>query len=388
MFYTRKYPVVSDSEGIHYLFSPVRRTRKKEEIVIPMVLNGKDVSRHIYPSVRDEAIQPCSVDLTLTKFYDLNKNPLSYPVKLQPDETILGETERSADGSHIYVLNSTICVETRSTFARRGIACLGFYNTNTKYDNYGIVLEDGGRDLKFILKNCSPNTLVLSEPFAPIQITATIGVIYPSTTMPESPLKIVKWYKPENKFPYFVNLTKDNFVNFNNDFLAYKLHLADEISCMEPVDHAIDINDDFEKYFRKIKTKDINSYKPEFCLSLSEEEIRTNRCPAYVFPFHYLDAKENLDLTWPGGIAESFYRIFSDNRYYMPVTANAGILQPSEQGISRKVVFENVTKDRDLRKYFQQGKPYALLIPVPFFDHSDNKYTRNGVHENQKTIIL
>lgn len=311
------------------------------------------------------AFQPCSVDVTSKEFTTLSGKPLNYPITIESEDEIVGHSGLKYV-SHFG--DSLLCAETRSRIARRGLACTGFYAGGKPQ-----VFLHGYGELSFVLKNYSPNALIVTKPFSPVQISVAIE----SENLRYSPpLRLVR---------NGVDVTNENQIQIGG-FAAYKVHLSDKALVFRKTSEPIDITgNDIEKYAERVRVTDLQRLKPDFCLTLTEEEVHTNGCPTYIYPFHYLDALEHqayLQDTW--NLARFFQDLFS-RKDCLPVTANAGLHNP---GCTGRLVCENITSGRDLEKYFRIGEPFALVIPVPFCNGELDVESYNGSYRNQQDIDI
>ncbi len=378
----------------YYAFGPTReyQTKDNTRILSPHVMRGRyiqfcmnvawpsgetpdDYRRHVKETT---VVQPCSVDILLREFTDNDGRRLEFPIVVPPSGEIVGHSHLAyADPDFggtfqddYYTPGAIICVETRSNVARKGLACTGFYTGKEPT----IFLQNGGRNLSFVLRNYSPNSMVIPKPFSPVQISVTIdreGAFDQPT-----PFRLVRNGR---------DVTKENLVSIDS-FIAYKVHLSEEALYLGKVTEPIDITGNhIESVAERTKATELSRHNPDFCLTITEEEVHTNGCPVYMYPFHYLDVIEGeWSLRSKSDLAEFFQKLFSDSKY-LPVTANAGLINPGTNG---KVVCENITKGRDLEKYFKPHEPFALVVPVPFADGSTDNDTYNGTHHNQQSITF
>ncbi|MBI2543173.1 MAG: hypothetical protein HYW24_03235 [Candidatus Aenigmarchaeota archaeon] len=378
----------------YYAFGPAREYQidDNSRVRSPHVTKGKYIQFYMnaaWPSgetPRDyqirvketTVVQPCSVDILLKEFTDKDGIRLDFPIVVPPSDEIVGHSHigyinpdfGGTVQDDYYTPGSIVCVETRSSVARKGLACTGFYTG----EDPTVFFEDECRNLSFVLRNYSPNSMVISKPFSPVQISVTVdgdGV-----------------FDSRNPFRLFRNgqdVTEENLVKIGN-FVAYKVHLSEEAAYPMRVDEPVDVTgNDTEKIVERIRVTELQRYNPDFCLTLTDEEVHTNGCPSYMYPFHYLDAVENVKFLEDTSLLSRFFKeLFSDSKY-LPVTANAGLINPGTHG---KVVCENITKGRDIKKYFNPHEPFALIIPVPFYGGGIDNDTYKGLHHNQQRITF
>ncbi|MBI4176303.1 MAG: hypothetical protein HY518_03795 [Candidatus Aenigmarchaeota archaeon] len=363
---------------------------EEHRIISPRIVRGKELlegfhwrallpeekagyERHVQDTLSQ---QPASVDVLLKEFTNAEGRKLEYPFLIPPEGTVIGHWHRKDPSKewdeyeyHHYHIgpDSLLCVETRSGFARKGLACLGFYK---EHGDPHVFMRRRGQ-LSFVLRNYSPNTFAVEGPFSPVQISATVdkeGFIF------DKAVRIMRAGR---------DVTEESRVEIGK-FTAYKVSLSEEAVYMRSVNEPISLlGNGVEGVAVRTKMDELHRIRPGFCLTITEEEVHTNGCPAYIYPFHYRDAN-SFYLYDTYELAESFQRIFS-GRDYMPVTANAGLINPDVNG---RVVCENITNGRDLGKYLVPHEPYALVIPVPFLDGGADtaSYKRSHNSSNQDSI--
>lgn len=309
----------------------------------------------------EDLLSPSSIDIPLNRFYDLNGNKLSFPIELNQGETIIGESDLE-----LYLeLDESLfcCLETRSSVARTGLAATGFVTD----DDYRIFLDiNSNKEIKIRLTNYNPNKYIIEKPIKPAQISVarkkkTTQDFFPSINIEGKPKEYMQFGK----------------------IIGYPLHLDEEVWCIKKIGKVYYENKADEKFYLKTTIHDPDIKNFDFNLALSKEKISCTM-PAYVFPFHLDDINKFKEMmTTPVLLSLVFEEVFiKRNKKYLPITANAGLCNP---GWSGKIVFENITKDvNNLEEYFRKDKPFAFLIPVPFFFES--KY--NGRYNNQSSICL
>ncbi len=364
----------------HHLFPSAMQEHDEESFVLPALLRPEEIISKIRRTAEcGDSIEnlvksgSCSVDIRLTDFYDPNGELLRFPFDIPYGGIISGHSELL-----LYDHDNLYCVETRSTIARKGLVCIGFKDDELALITKGSgarMFQEGRFMLNFFLRNYNPNTLTIEKPFSPIQITATR---YEQGFVPfwERPLKLYRNGK---------DVTRENIVALGK-FMAYKVHLCSELlvpkECSSPISV---LDNDMEAQFERRNVKDIFELNPPFCLTLTDEEVHTNGQPAYMFPFHYLEAvRHHEEFETTSGLAHFAGRLFSSNTG-LPVTGNAGVLNPTGKG---RVVCENITAGRNLRKYFQPEQPFALIIPVSFQDNGFYASSESGEHDHQRTITF
>ena len=94
------------------------------------------------------APQPCSADVTIRRFETPEGKKMTYPFVIKSGQEIIGVPGITYAGNPGVLL----CVETRSSFARKGIACRGFYDGTREKAFLSQPCE-----VRFALRNCSPN---------------------------------------------------------------------------------------------------------------------------------------------------------------------------------------------------------------------------------------
>ena len=100
-----------------------------------------------------------------------------------------------------------------------------------------------------------------------------------------------------------------------------------------------------------------------------------------MYPYHFHDlADERFTLS---SFHAFLMRQFFNVNDVLPVTANAGLLNPGTKGT---VVYECLTRGRNLAKYFHREAPFGFIIPVPFYDGSLDITCENGTHGSQDVI--
>lgn len=300
----------------------------------PAVIPGKELLNMLYTTdIGSLDPQPCSVDVQITEFKDLTGKRLEYPFVIRPEMEIMGYPWIT------YTHNNILCAETRSSYARKGLACTGFGSGD---ECSGFLSSPG--EIVFILKNYSPNSYVVERPFSPVQLSATLY----NNGRPES----------------VISIEPDAEQSFLHDMRVYATTLADEIAFFRKSSEPLSIHEDVpERLVIRGTLHDARKYMPGFCLGITNERIDSNGCPAYMYPFHPDDVIKS------GGIymiSQLFPDIFS-NPQCLPVTANAGLINPGNTG---KIVYEIITEGRNMKKYLQKGSVFAMVIEVPFSDHS------------------
>ncbi len=335
-------------------------TFQRNHLVSPHVMRGKDMMAYMEASHDSLSIQPCSIDIILKAFTNASGRGIRYPVVIQPGEKIVGHSGMNYKGAD----GASLCVETRSSTARKGLVCMGFYPGNRIF-----LSQDG--ELSFVLRNYSPNALVVEEPFSPVQVSVTKNMRVATTKEPAVRI-----------FKRGMDVTEECRVQIGN-FTSYAVSLAEDLAYYRKSGKPVSLNNNgIEEYIVRTKVHDVDS-NPGFCLTMTKEEIRTNGCPAYIFPFHHRDT-HIFPVDDIGELSSLFFDVFS-NENYMPVTANAGLINPGNSG---RIVFENITEGRDWYRYFRVGEPFGLVIPVPFMDGSLDHDGYNGSHKDQKEITL
>lgn len=315
-------------------------------------------------SSSDDRVTPrrCSVDLVLEHFTDMRGRSLQQPVILRPKESIVGYTSLA-----FFCLDDAfLSVETRSRAARHGLVCRGFYDQS--YVRSALTIGDSGTRLAFMLRNYSPNALLV--PSSPLQITAIRKI--PLNALP-SPLRIMR---------DGVDVTAAS-TYCSGLFSAYTVGLDEKLCYLQKTTNPLDINEDNSRYLIAAAITDIVNQKinPGFFLANTAEEIHNNGCPAYMYPFHFRDLADER-FTTPSFHAV-LMRQFFNTHSVLPVTANAGLLNPGTKGT---VVYECLTRGRDLANYFHQKTPFGFIIPMPFYDGSLDTSCENGTHGPQKVI--
>ncbi|PIN87234.1 hypothetical protein COV19_00675 [Candidatus Woesearchaeota archaeon CG10_big_fil_rev_8_21_14_0_10_44_13] len=307
--------------------------------------------------------------MTLEEFKDIQGNVLAYPFNILPGQEIIGYSDIK-----FLTLDTVVSVETRSSTARKGLACLGF-SSGTRTE----LFQNEKAQMAFLLKNYSPNSLRVSNPFSPVQISFTKEKSVGNYgTVDAHPIKL---------FRNGEDVTEKNKVSVGVFGMmdAYFVYLTDEMVYFQETGKPVDVEgDDIKRTYIKKRLDDIHRIKPGFCLTLTDEEIHTNGCPAYMLPFHYIDAIENPYSITEDSIADFVKRTFIGGAG-LPVTANSGLINP---GTHSKIVCENILyKGIDLEKYFRSGSPFALIVPLPFYDGSIDNDSYQSVHRNQNEIM-
>ncbi len=361
----------------HSLLDAPEEDRAEQRVSVPAVWPGRAIARHLGPATMDAApddrlpfaastvaaadeleqgVRACSLDITLERFADERMHPLPYPFVLRPGATVYGFSGKQYPGW----FDTLLAVETRSSFARRGIACLGFRSASEP----AVFLHSG--ELTFALRNYAPNAYRIDGPFTPVQVTLTNREELAS----EPPaLQIV-----DNG----IDVTRERQILWNGA-PAYFTRLADELVTFAHASSPVPL-DAAPALAVRGTIADLRA-DTEFCLTRTQEEVYTNGQPAYMLPFHFLDFTSEYALFDTKGLAEQFSRAFAAGEL-LPVTANAGLLNPCDNGT---VVCENITRGRDIRRYFVPGEPFAIVVPVPFtFNGPDGPYVGN--HQNQRAI--
>ena len=319
--------------------------------------------------------QPCSVDLQLTRFFDRRGEPItSFPFTMEYGQRVMASTGLSiSDTTHIYGIDA------KSRKARQGLGCLGFVaDSSNNLDEQSINLfANGAFELRFALQNFNPNPLIIDGPFFGVQLTA---VRYVPSLSEDLPIRI----KKEG-----VDVTEDRKINLGS-ITAYVVHLGSELRVPKTDSPALSISAEkgsnpIDQYFERRNLSEIQGIQPSFCLSLTDEVVYTNGCPVYMLPFHYLDvAGMNGELAHPLGVSRQVKRMYLGERG-MPVTLNAGVLNPTD---ANRIACENVTAGRNLGRYFDSEKPFALLLPVPYIDGHVYSTTNGAEAESVDTITL
>jgi hypothetical protein len=309
----------------------------------------------------------CTVDLLVERYTTMDGKPLKKPLCLGPNECAIGYTSLGfsypRDGSTYYLV-----VDTRSRAARHGLVCRGFYTQEGVRHSLDIGADAfiTGEPLAFMFRNYSKNMLVV--PDFPVQVY------------------IIKRVHEEIQSPLAlsnngINVTVERLCRYGF-FTAYTVGLAEEIAFIKKAQKPLHIDEDNSRYLERMTIREaLSSGFPDgFFLANTGEKIHTNGSPAYMFPFHPRRISEGF--TIPTFHAFLAMREFTD-RNNLPVTANAGILNPGTDGT---VVYECIGhKRRNLREYLSTELPFAFVIPLPFADGAlDTSYgnARHGVQDS------
>ena len=338
-------------------------------LYFPYLLAGKYVKADIVPSFEsiehsrdidvDSAVSAgsCSADTQVADFFDMSKNKLKYPFVVEPGASVIGRTYLMLTcGSAPF----TACVETRSRYARRGLVCEGFYIDDQKRS----VVSRNIEELDFVFQNYSQNSIRVTQPFSPVQVTKTIGLEHPGL----SRIRI----KCDGK-----DVTEDRRLG-NLLIPAYYTTLGPELLYFRRTGKALDIED--KDGFEALAVRTSVDELPDgvdFCLTLTKEEIDTNGSPVYMLPAHYLDLMSNSYLFYDKPELAAFFETrLLPGTDCMPVTGNAGLINP---GSCTRTVCENIVAGRDRLKYFKVGEPFAIVAPIPLIDgESSHEYKGYG----------
>ncbi|MBI4162717.1 MAG: hypothetical protein HY513_03465 [Candidatus Aenigmarchaeota archaeon] len=362
---------------VHKLISMGDET--SEVMHFPHLLAGKCVKATIMPSYEaltqgkkidlDSAVSagPCSVDVRVVEFFDESKKELKYPFVISPGTRVIGRSYlMMADLGDIPF---TAYAETRSRFARRGLVCEGFYIDGHKRSVASRSIEE----LDFAFCNYSQNPLFITKPFSPVQVGQTIGLEMPGSS--HTQIKI------DGK-----DVTEERRIN---DFYirAFYTTLGPDLLYFRPAEKAADIEDTdgFEALAVRTSLSDLPK-EVDFCLTITKEEVDTNGSPVYMLPAHYLNLIDKQRLLHDtSDLAEFFERhLFSDPNF-MPVTGNAGLINP---GSNTRTVCENIIGGRDRSKYLQAGRPFAIVVPIPLVNGESSHEDYNGFGVRQAGIEL
>lgn len=320
--------------------------------------------------------QPCSVNVHLRRFSDMNEKNLHFPFVIQPGGEVIGHSDLEAGYSP-----ALLSFETRSRVARKGLACLGFYNKgiNGNQAQRRAFGDWPTAPLDFVLHNYFPAPLLITEPFSPVQVSSTVADFpssYHDNPYEKAPIAIIK----EGR-----EVTKENLVVLG-EFIAYKTYILDDVFYFLKMDDPVDLlHADFNELARRGNIEEIKSIKPDFCLTSTDESVVTNGCPVYMFPFHFLDIIRSPSSYLDKAHFEKMSQRSFAQQESMPVTLNAGLINP---GCSGRVVCENVTKGRDLERYFRKEEPFALVIPIPFVNEKLDNDSYQGATRNQTGICF
>ncbi len=356
----------------------VPASEELDEVVRLTGVVNADHLHLFFPNVGDykDVIQPASLDVVVDRFYDSDGAKLSFPVKLEPNATVVCESDLEIN------LTKPVfsCLETRSSVARIGLAATGFLRN----DDYEIFLKDYSGKIRALLTNFSPNTVVINGPRSFFQVTVSEHYEHYGRNYASKPWVSIQ----KNKR----NVTEKSKVTVGNVF-GYKLHLAPQVWCMKNEHHKVDFDKrkEAKDLFVRTRLDKVNIDDYGFCLTRSQETVMTSlsdriRHPAYVFPFHFDDIHGELNnkMAGLGSLKEVFKQVFLDkNSRCSPITGNAGLCNPGWTG---SVTFENICINSEWASRFKVGEPFALLIPLPFVASEKNTY--NGSYNNQKQIGL
>ena len=303
------------------------------------------------------------MDVTLERFEYMSGERLEFPFDIQPGTDIVGFSGRYYFG----MPGEVMAVETRSSAARKGLVCVGFHSEHRPR----ILLERNG-ELSFVMRNVSPNTYRIDKPFSPVQVTVTTRTD-----------EFMCAYSGFGIFDEGRDITHEREVYIlDTDARLYVLHLAPEMVFFRAAGEPIRL-EEADGLAVRGRVEDLYRENPGFCLTITKEEVHTGGCPVYMLPFHYLDFNPR-DINSIGTLEALFSRIFNDPKF-MPVTGNAGLVNPGANG---KVVCENITRGRDVEKYFKPHQPFALVAPIPFDDTDARRARYAGTHSKQSEIVL
>lgn len=373
------YPRHRIAEPLVYgLIGTGHKNEREEQVrTCPSILTGTETLTALGDSLdigKYTKSQPCSLDILIEQFSDSKGKPLAFPFVVRPNEDVIGHTDISYRPLEKW---DVLCVETRSRqAARRGFTCLGFINPmELSYrDSFGdhtnpTPFLERSASLSFAFRNYLPFPIRISAPFSPVQISITREI-------PEFDyLRLKGFHDVPTLTKDGKDITREARVRVDN-FWAYTVHCAEELWYFDASHDVIDLTA-VDQVVKKAHIAQIHEINPKFCLTVTQEDVDTDGCPVHLFPFHYLDIKNNLSIFRDNDrIASFFAQVFSETRY-LPITANAGVHNPGCKG---KIVFENITDGRDLAKYMNTTSPFGILIPVPFYDGQRDRtgYTGDG----------
>lgn len=325
--------------------------------VVPTVVRGREMLP--YFTVADSSkvgVEPCSLNVVIDRLTKDGKTVL-FPFTLEPEEEIVGHTAITFRGQPPdveKVPEAVLCVETRSRRAARwGLTCMGFFSGNG--GRAQAFLEDEA-DIAVVLKNYNPTPVTVhnpkKKPFSPIQLLLLRDELLANVQNNGVHLK----YNGED-------VTEERRIAIGN-MTGYVVHLGNEALYFEGKEKPILIGEKMHHYI-KISPGKLSQVDPPFWLGITAEEVITNGQPVYMLPFHCLDVLGREDeLLSRESIARLFYETFNGTTA-MPVTANAGVHNP---GCNGKIIFENICRGRDLERYLEKGKPFGIVVPIPFCD--------------------
>lgn len=352
--------------GTRYLVSPRVKTGDLE--TFPTVLKGEKLTE-CFPdnTFSGDAVQPCSLDVVMESFSDREGKRLKPPFVLHHEGGVIGHTSLKYSPT-LEEGVVTLCVETRSRNAARfGLTCIGFYDSGMTNP---FVTKNA--TLSFVMKNYAPFPVVIEEGWSPVQL---LGVKLSGHPYTEQKLK-VKLYHDEDE-------VTENCRADIGGFTCYVVTSDKEMKYFQTTTQPMTLAE-AESNIITATIDDIEQLKPDFCLTTTKERIVTNGCPVYMLPFHCRDILDNSMLyTDKEAWSKFFTGVFSD-RKFMPITTNAGVHNP---GCTGQIVCENITKGRDLSKYFAKGQPFGIIIPLPFADGSSDDHSYK-TERHQKGIKL
>lgn len=365
MLYPGQKSRIVSLPGTHYLLPP--QVRREDLETFPTVLSGSQLTKHFpHHGFPEKAVQPCSLDVVIESFSSPKGKVLKLPFTLPYGEVVLAHSRLKYDAQPEDG-EVTLCVETRSRNAARfGLTCMGFYKGQITTP---FVTENA--DLSFAIKNYAPFPAVIEEGWSPVQL---LGIKLSHHPYTEQKLR-VKLSKDDTE------VTEDCKADIGG-FTCYVVGIDGEMKYFQTTTKPMTL-EEAESNILTASIDGIEQIKPDFCLTTTRERVVTNGCPVYMLPFHCRDILDNIILyTDKEAWAKFFTMTFSDKRF-MPTTTNAGLHNP---GCTGQIVCENITKGRDLKKYFGKGQPFGIIIPLPFADGSldDSSYRTERHQEGVK----
>lgn len=360
---------------IEHLVSAHDRHSAGKHRNIPTVMRGIEIPK-VLSGTNYEAPEPCTLNVIVEKFYDREGKPKELPFVLQLGEEVVGYTGlkyKSPHGSReiFAAWNSILCVETRSRqAARRGFTCLGFYQDKQVHPFF----DNAEEEINLLFRNDLPLPVEMRNPFSPAQLWM-ITYIHPRHKELNDNIILIDGTE---------EVTEKNKITWSEEPKLYTVHLGKGIKYFLPQKEPVPL-EALEEVIRVGNLEDIDPSLLDFSLTITKETVATNGCPVYLFPFHHRDMYSDV-LETRERIEQLFRATFVERRY-MQVTANAGLSNP---GSTTEIIFENCARAKTVRKsflgseitrdIFQEGAPFGVLMPLPFYDGGiDTRYRRNNI---------
>ncbi|MBI2674937.1 MAG: hypothetical protein HYX24_00640 [Candidatus Aenigmarchaeota archaeon] len=389
-----KLPLEPSSEkGPHRLIA--LGNSPDSRVYVRPVLGSKELPSRFVGHERynlGELLSPESLDLPLTAFYDGNRGKLKFPVKVNPREYVIGESDLQLKLERF----ETACMETRSADARSGIVSPGFLGSS-------LFLSDSNEKIRVYIVNHTQKTIVIEEPtyenpFAPVSVTvATDGFA------PKGELKVANGPQIAGIERYRnIKGLGGHVLTLASDIWIMKKDGGREMTYNDLKQHA-------DEFYEKGKIADIDDWCFPYCLTISNEITAAEGCAGYVFPLHIDDIEKllnhdvekllNHDDSSLFGVSSSMIAasFWNGSDAYGPlcITSNAGLIHA---GSNNRTVFEtpmslfvnsstgyNEDHNSSMKRRLQVDRPFACLVQIPVLNIGQ---TYNGRHKYQMDINI